>query len=156
MVNEWINYSLNMKPTPKGWPRLSTAAFYQDPTTAIDWLCKAFGFEIRLKVDGEDGRVEHSELTFGEAVLSVGDERVQRDKDRPFVSPKSLGGKCTQAVMFYVDDVDAHCAQARAAGAVITYEPTVSDYGEDYWADKTYQARDPEGHHWWFCQRMRG
>ena len=52
-----------MKPTPKGWPRLSTAIFYKDAAKAIDWLCKAYGFEVRLKIDGADGLVEHSELT---------------------------------------------------------------------------------------------
>jgi uncharacterized glyoxalase superfamily protein PhnB len=145
-----------MKPTPKGWPRLSSAVFYQNANAAIEWLCKAFDFELRLKVDGEGGRVEHSELTYGDAVIMVGDETVQVEKLRAFASPKSLGGKTTQSVMFYVDDVDAHCAHARAAGAEITYEPTVSDHGEDYWSDKSYQARDPEGHLWWFCQRLRG
>ena len=30
------------------------------------------------------------------------------------------------------------------------------DYGEDYWADKSYQAQDLEGHRWWFCERVRG
>lgn len=58
-----------MKPTPKGWPRLSSALFYDDASKAIDWLCEAFGFEIRLKVVGEGGRIEHSELTFGDDAL---------------------------------------------------------------------------------------
>ena len=40
---------------------LATAKFDE----AIDWLCKAFGFEVRLKVDGEGGRIEHSELVLG-------------------------------------------------------------------------------------------
>ena len=35
-----------MKPPPKGWPRLSAAVFYDDPKAAIDWLCRAFGFEL--------------------------------------------------------------------------------------------------------------
>lgn len=145
-----------MKPSPKGWPRLSTALTYKDATAAIDWICKAFGFEVRLKVDGEGGLVEHSELTFGESVLMVGDERVQQRKDRTFVSPASVGGQCTQSVMLYIDDADAHCARAKAAGGVITYGPSVSDYGEEYWADKSFKVRDPEGHLWWFCERVRG
>jgi uncharacterized glyoxalase superfamily protein PhnB len=55
----------------------------------------------------------------------------------------------------FVDDAEAHCARARAAGAKIFREPKVDDYGDDYWADKTYGAVDPEGHHWWFMQRLR-
>ena len=37
-----------MKAPPKGWPRMSASVFYQDPKAAIDWLCRAFGFEVRL------------------------------------------------------------------------------------------------------------
>ncbi|MGV3622573.1 MAG: VOC family protein [Archangium sp.] len=145
-----------MQPTPKGWPRLTTAVFYDDAAKAIDWLVNAFGFEVRLKVDGENGVVEHSEVTFGESLMMIGDTRRQKDKQRNVKSPKALGGANTQAIMLFVDDVDAHCERARKAGARITMEPTVSDYGEDYWADKTYEAVDLEGHYWWFCRRIRG
>ncbi len=145
-----------MKPPPQGWPRLSSALTYQDANAAIAWICKAFGFEVRLKVDGEGGLVEHSELTFGESVLMVSDQRVQQRRERAFASPASIGGTCTQSVMLYIDDADAHCARAQAAGGTIMYGPTVSDYGEDYWVDKSYQVRDPEGHLWWFCERVRG
>ena len=50
---------------------------------------------------------------------------------------------------------DAHCARARAAGAKIHQEPKTTDYGEDYWADRSYEAEDPEGHRWWITQRVR-
>ena len=60
-----------MKPTPKGWPRLSTSVFYDDAATAIDWLCEAFGFEVRLKIEGDQGRIEHSELEYGDALVMV-------------------------------------------------------------------------------------
>ena len=58
-------------------------------------------------------------------------------------------------MMIYVDDADAHCARARAAGAKIVDEPSVHDYGRDYWADRSYGAADPEGHVWWITQRLR-
>jgi uncharacterized glyoxalase superfamily protein PhnB len=56
--------------------------------------------------------------------------------------------------MVYMDDVVAHCQRARAAHATIATEPTVSDYGEEYWKDRCCEAIDPEGHHWWFCERL--
>jgi uncharacterized glyoxalase superfamily protein PhnB len=71
-----------------------------------------------------------------------------------FMSPQSAGGN-TQGLMLYVDDVDAHCAQARTHGAVIVDEPSVHDYGEDHWADRSYGALDCGGHLWWFSQRLR-
>jgi uncharacterized glyoxalase superfamily protein PhnB len=73
----------------------------------------------------------------------------------PMMSPLNAGG-VTQSLMIYVDDVDAHCERARAAGAKIIAEPELHDYGDDYWADRSYGALDPEGHMWWMSQRLRG
>ena len=131
--------------------------FYDDAATAIDWLCEAFGFEVRLKVEGEGGRIEHSELTFGDGLIMVGSSgrRSGRPEPLPCRSPRSLGGANTQALGVFVDDVDAHCERARAAGAKIVEALTTHDYGEDYWSDRTYRAEDPEGHQWWFMQRVR-
>ena len=146
-----------MNPTPPGWPRISPGVYYRDAARMIDWLCTAYGFEVRLKVEGEGGRIEHSELTFGDGLIMVGEElhgaarRFETDRFSP------LNAHCnTQNLMIFVDDVDAHCAHARAAGARIVAEPELHDYGDDYWADRSYGAVDPEGHLWWFTQRIRG
>jgi uncharacterized glyoxalase superfamily protein PhnB len=132
---------------------MSSSIVYDNAAAAIDWLCKAFGFEVSIRVDGENGAVVHSELVMGrgsEGMIMVG------DKPRTWAaSPKQTGGKCTQAIMVFVDNCEEHCARARAAGATIAMEPTTSDYGDDYWSDRTYECVDPEGHHWWFVQRLR-
>jgi len=47
----------------------------------------------------------------------------------------------------YVDDVDAHFAQARESGATILSEPADSGHG------RSYRAADLEGHRWMFDQR---
>jgi uncharacterized glyoxalase superfamily protein PhnB len=147
-----------MNPAPENFPRLTSAVVYQDASRAIDWLCTAFGFDLRLKVEGDDGLVIHSELTYGEGVIMVAQERTEMPRHpwaAAMVSPRSLGGKTTQSLMLYVDDVEAHCAHARANGAQIAQEPETSDYGEDYWSDRGYCAIDPEGHVWWIAQRLR-
>jgi uncharacterized glyoxalase superfamily protein PhnB len=141
-----------MKPTPKGWPRIAVAIFYEDPAAAIDWLCRAFGFQVRLKVEGEGGSIVHSELEYGEGVVMVAGVSAERRHQ----SPRAFGGANTQNLMIYVDDLDAHLARAKEAGARITMEPKVSDYGEEYWSDRSYQAEDPDGHRWYFSQRLRG
>lgn len=147
-----------MKATPPGWPRISSSLFYDDAAKAIDWLCRAFGFEVRLKVEGEGGRIEHSELTFGDGLIMVGSAggKSSRDVPLPAKSPRSLDGVITQGLFIYVDDVDAHCDRAKAGGAKVIEPPTTTDYGEEYWSDRTYRAVDLEGHQWWFGQRMRG
>jgi uncharacterized glyoxalase superfamily protein PhnB len=145
------------KPLPLGWPRISSAIFYEDASAAIDWLCRVFGFEVRLKVEGENGRIEHSELTFGDGLIMVGNTggKSTRPKPLPCQSPRALGGANTQVLCIYVDDVDSHCERARAAGAQILEGPVTQDHGAEYWADRSYRAEDLEGHQWFFMQRVR-
>ena len=146
-----------MKPPPPGWPRISAGVYYREAARMIDWLCTAFGFEVQVRVDGECGRIEHSELVYGDGLIMVGEElagdarRFETDR----LSPLNAGCN-TQNLMVYVDDVDAHCARARDAGARIVAEPELHDYGDAHWADRSYGAVDPEGHLWWFTQRLRG
>jgi uncharacterized glyoxalase superfamily protein PhnB len=141
-----------MNPTPPGWPRISSALYYKDAGQALDWLCEAFGFELRLKVEGEGGRIEHSELVLPGGLVFVGESG---DKGRlRNLAPADVDGGNTQNMFAYVDDVAAHLAQARAAGATIVGELRDSDHGEAYWADRSYECLDPGGHRWWFAQRL--
>ena len=148
-----------MNPTPAGWPRMSQAIYYQDPAAAIDWLCRAFGFEIRLRIEDGDGGIVHSELTFGDGVVMVGgagrNDPGKEAWQSIMASPRDVGGRITPPVGLFVDDADAHCAVATAAGATLVRPPRTDDYGDDYWADRTYGCLDPEGHLWWFMQRLR-
>lgn len=145
-----------MKAPPKGWPRLAVSVFYDDPKAAIDWLCRAFGFEVRLKVEGDGGDIVHSELLFGEAVIMVGSTHGEQPYQKRYRSPKQLGGSVTQALALFVDDCDQQYTRAVAAGAETVREPRVDDYGDDYWVDRTCGVTDPEGHLWWFMQRIKG
>ena len=127
-------------------PSLIAAVFYKDPWAALDWLENAFGFERSMVITDKDGKLGHSEMRFGDSVLGVGSEWAD------FVaSPASVGSKNTQMIHVHVsDDIDAHCARAAAAGATIVQEPTDQFYG-----DRTYRARDLEGHVWTFGQTVR-
>jgi uncharacterized glyoxalase superfamily protein PhnB len=150
------------KPPPAGWPQMTASLFYRQPAAAIDWLCDAFGFELRLKVEGEPGEIVHSELMYGSAMIMVGGaarpglavEPAQEFKKR-HASPLDLDSRINQSLCLFVDDVDEHCARARARGATIFAEPATHDYGADYWSDRGYGACDLEGHAWWFMHRLR-
>jgi uncharacterized glyoxalase superfamily protein PhnB len=88
----------------------------------------------------------HSEMRCGDAVVMVGSEWSDDHK-----SPASIGGKNTQSVHINLKDgIDAHCQRARLAGAKILQEPADQFYG-----DRTYRARDPEGHIWTFGQVVK-
>ena len=150
------------KPPPSGWPQITSSLFYRDPAAAIDWLCAAFGFETRLRVEGEPGEIVYSELVYGSGMVSVSASAKPGDAPEPgrefkrqHASPRDVDGRNTQALCMFVDDVDAHCAHARAHGATIHSEPATHDYGDDYWSDRSYGATDLEGHAWWFMQRLR-
>lgn len=103
-----------MNSTPRGWPRISSSLSYLDAPAAIDWLCRAFGFEVRLRIEGDPGVIIHSELTYGDGVVMIGsDQSVSKRDNREFYrSPKRLGGANTQSLFVYVDDLEAHCARA--------------------------------------------
>jgi uncharacterized glyoxalase superfamily protein PhnB len=127
-------------------PGFGSGVFYRDPWAALDWLEKAFGFERSMVITDKDGRLAHSEMKFGDGYLMVGSEWAD------FVaSPASVGGKNTQSIHVQLrDGIDAHCERARAAGAAILMEPADQFYG-----DRTYRARDLEGHVWTFAQTVR-
>ena len=119
---------------PKG---LSSAVCYLDAKAAFRWLEEAFGFEPLFVILDADGNLGHSEMTFGNSVVMVGNEWSADHK-----SPKSVGGKNTQTVHVQLAEGDE---RARAAGAEILQEPETQFYG-----DRNYRARDPEGHIWTF------
>lgn len=125
---------------PKG---LSSALCYVDPKAAFRWLEEAFGFEPLMVILDENENIAHSEMKYGDSVVMIGSE--WSDDHR---SPKSVGGKNTQTVHIQLargEDIDAHCEHARNAGAEIMQAPSTQFYG-----DRTYRARDPEGHIWTF------
>ena len=45
---------------------------YRDAQSAIEWLCRAFGFEKHLVVPGEGGTIAHAELSFGNGMVMLG------------------------------------------------------------------------------------
>lgn len=82
-----------MKPPPQGWPRISSALFYDDAPAAIEWLCRAFGFEVRLEVEGEGGRIEHSELVYGDGLIMVSSAGGRAGSKPHARSPRSVGDR---------------------------------------------------------------
>ena len=117
---------------------------YRDANAAIEWLCKAFGFEKHLVVPGENGTVAHAQLAFGNGMIMLGSAR--EDEFGQWVKPpRETGGIGTQSAYVIVEDADAHYALAKAAGAGIVMEVEDQDYG-----GRLYSCLDPEGHLWSF------
>jgi len=116
---------------------------YRDATKAIDFLCEAFGFERKMVVPGEGGRIAHAELTLGNGMIMLGDAETEFGK---LVQPPALPERIyTQGTYVVVDDVDAHYARAKATGVEIVFDIKTQDYG-----GRDYTCRDLEGHIWTF------
>jgi uncharacterized glyoxalase superfamily protein PhnB len=131
-----------MKEVPMGlYPFLR----YEDCPAAIRFLVRAFGFEEKLVVPGEDGTIAHAQLQVPTGgIVMLGSVRRDPDEKVHVHSPRTLGG-ASAGIYIAIDDPDAHCARARAAGAEIFMPPTDQDYGS-----RDYGARDPEGNVWCF------
>jgi uncharacterized glyoxalase superfamily protein PhnB len=104
---------------------------YPNIGEAIDWLCKAFGFTLRIRIG--DHRAQLNVDGGGAIVL------IEQGKD---VSLRT-------AVMVRVEDAQAHCDHARRSGAKIVREPTDYPYGE-----RQYNVEDFAGHQWCFSQTI--
>jgi uncharacterized glyoxalase superfamily protein PhnB len=111
---------------------------------AVEWLCKAFGFEKHFVLPGDDGTIVHAQLTFGNGMIMLGSER-ESEFDTDQKPPSALGGTVSQSPYIIVEDADTHYARAVAAGAEIVMEIKDQDYG-----GRGYSCRDPEGHVWNF------
>ncbi|WAE51289.1 VOC family protein [Stutzerimonas frequens] len=117
---------------------------YRDVATAIDWLCRAFGFECRRLYKDELIGITHAQLAFGNGMVMVAPV-VDSEYGRQLRQPDEIGGASTQGIYVIVNSADALYAQAKAAGAQIAIELKDEDYG-----GRGFTCHDPEGHLWSF------
>ena len=99
-----------------------------------------------MVISDDKGDPQHMEMSHEGGVIMIGPEWTEDHR-----SPEAVGGKNTQTVHVHLKaDIDGHCERARAAGAEILMEPADQFYG-----DRSYRARDPEGHMWTFSQTVQ-
>ena len=127
---------------PEGYTSVTPYLYYKDSAAALDFLTTAFGFTEKLRMPDESGGISHAEVMLSDGVVMFGTPADHK-------SPKELG-VVTQSIYVYVDDVDAHYERAKAAGAEIVRDPEDQFYG-----DRSYGVRDPEGHEWYFATHVR-
>jgi uncharacterized glyoxalase superfamily protein PhnB len=125
---------------------------YEDGFAALDWLAKEFGFKELARHTGPDGELAHGEMEAEGGLIMLATPTPD------YESPKHHREHCEQArkwsavpwiidgVLVYVDDLDAHFARARAAGATILSEI------QDGPPARRYRAEDLEGHRWFFME----
>jgi uncharacterized glyoxalase superfamily protein PhnB len=118
--------------------------FYRDVPAALDWLAKAFGLVESMRTGTPSGGM-HGEMSLDGRLVMMG----QGHRERGMQSVRDSGSS-SQGVFIYLADVDAHFERARAAGAEIVKPLEDLPYG------RSYTARDPEGHPWFFTTPPKG
>ena len=103
---------------------------YPDPGIAAEWLGKAFGFTVRLRIANH--RIQ---MRAGEGCFTIAEGNA--------VPSHSV------LVQVRIEDARTHCGRARQAGAIILTEPTDHLYGE-----RQYNAEDFHGHRWGFSETL--
>jgi uncharacterized glyoxalase superfamily protein PhnB len=117
---------------------------YRDANAAIEWLCRAFGFEKHLVVPDGSGGIAHAQLAFGNGMVMLSSV-ADTEFGRLLRQPDQIGGAETQSPYLIVDDVDALYVRAKQAGASIVIDIRDEDYG-----GRGFSCRDPEGRLWNF------
>ncbi len=131
---------------PAEMPRITAYLYYEDLRGSVDWLVKAFAFQERTDhaVTMPDGTLGHTEIQLGDdGVVMMG------HPGPDYRNPKRQHNSVSQLYV-YVDDVEAHCANAKAAGAEIS-----TDLEDTFYGDRRYTALDPEGFEWTFATKKR-
>ncbi len=77
---------------------------YPDPSAAADWLGKAFGFTIRLRIANH--RIQ---MKAGEGCFTIAEGNVLPDN--------------SHIIQVRIEDANGHCERARKHGAAVLTEP---------------------------------
>ena len=138
-------------PTQRVIPMLA----YEDAGRAADWIAGAFGFRETGRWNDPDGTVSHVNMELGDGIFMLGHPSAD------YQGPRRHAEVCEHArrwlktpyvvdgVLAYVDDLDAHFARAKKAGAKI-----LTDIESNH-DQRQYRAEDLEGHRWMFAEAHR-
>ena len=119
------------KPVPDGYTAVTPYLVVRDPKAQIDFLTRAFGATVHLKMDTPDGGIGHADvLVFGSHVM------LGQASDKHPAMPAMIH--------LYVEDADRVHAQAAAAGGTVDMPVQ-----EQFYGDRGGSVRDVNGNVWW-------
>ncbi|MEW6412454.1 MAG: VOC family protein [Candidatus Zixiibacteriota bacterium] len=134
----------NRPPKSDGMQWLNPYMIVKDVKGSLEFYEKAFGFHTRMTMPDKEGNIMHAELTHKDGVLMLGSE----SPEQKMLAAKTLKGSPVSFYL-YVDNVDDHFARAKKTGGEILSEPK-----EQFWGDRTYTIKCPEGYNWTFAQNV--
>ena len=130
---------MTVKAIPEGHRTVTPYLAVKGGVKALEFYAKGFGAVEMFKLVMPDGRLGHAEIRLGDSVIMLADEFPEFGGK----APQTLGGSPV-SIHLYVEDVDAFCARAVAAGAK-QLKPVM----DQFYGDRSGQLEDPFGHLWW-------
>src|SRR5262245_66110234 len=138
-VNQNRTMTTKVKPIPDGYHAVTPYLYLKGATKALEFYQRAFGAQVRMKMDGPNGTIGHAEIQIGDSAIMLSDECPQIGAR----SPQSIGGSAV-GIHLYVEDVDKVFNQAVAAGAKI-----MAPIENKFYGDRNGSLIDPFGHIWY-------
>jgi PhnB protein len=122
-------------PVPRGFRMVTPYLVAADGVALLDFVKQAFGAEEMLRAMTATG--VHGEVRIGDSMLMMGGG-IAGKKFSATLHPNALH--------VYVDDTDAVCRRAVAAGATLIDEPRDQEYGE-----RSGTVKDVAGNFWYIA-----
>ncbi|MFY9793608.1 MAG: VOC family protein [Candidatus Sulfotelmatobacter sp.] len=129
------NVQPGVSPVPRGFRMVTPYLVAEDGNALIDFAKQAFGAEELLRVKTPTG--VHGEVRIGDSMMMIGGGVAQKE------FPATLH---PNALHVYVQDADAVCKNAVAAGATLVDEPRDQEYGE-----RSATVKDAAGNLWYIA-----
>jgi PhnB protein len=123
-------------PIPRGFHMVTPYLVAENGPALLEFTKEAFGTQETFRTVGPAGGL-HAEVRIGDSMLMVGGGIPGREFK---ATPK------THALHIYVEDADAVCKKALAAGATLIAEPRDQEYGE-----RSGSVKDPTGNIWYIA-----
>lgn len=112
---------------------------------AIDFYTRAFGMKEIMRLPGQDGRLMHASMSFGDSMIMLAEAFPEYGS----VGPQP-GTPSPVSIHLNVPNVDEVFAQAVAAGAKV-----VMPVDDMFWGDRYGIVEDPFGHRWSIATRTK-
>ncbi len=125
-----------VSPVPPGFRMVTPYLVAEDGPALLDFARQAFGAVETLRAETPNGGV-HGEVRIGDSMLMMGGGIPGRKFALSF-HPNALH--------VYVEDADAVCKKAVAAGATLIGEPRDQEYGE-----RSGTVKDQAGNYWYIA-----
>jgi PhnB protein len=126
---------LKVDPVPRGFRMVTPYLVAEDGNALLDFALQSFGAEEMLRAVTPTG--VHGEVRIGDSMMMIGGGVAGKK------FPASLH---PNALHVYVEDADAVCKKAVAAGATLIDEPRDQEYGE-----RSGTVKDAAGNFWYIA-----